>query len=88
MEEVPGQAGKARGGSAPVREEQQGLRLGTKVIRAVALQKVSLPYLPPCQPKRGALLETEFASSTAGCGSRGRSQGLEKTGDGCHTARS
>lgn len=47
-----------------------GPRLGTRVIRGVPLQKASLPYRSLCQLKRDALLETELASSIAGCFSR------------------
>lgn len=46
-----------------------------------------LPQLPPCQvwSKREALLETELASSTAGCFRR--SQGPEEIRKECYTAR-
>lgn len=68
----------------------EGAQIGNKGYRA--LQKASLPCLPPCQlwGKREALWETELASSTAGCLSRkrGRSQGPEKIRNGCNTPRS
>lgn len=49
LEEVPGQAGMAHGDYATTWEEQQEPRLGIRVSRDVALQKATLPLLPPCQ---------------------------------------
>lgn len=69
-----------RGHCTHVRETA-GAQIGKKGSRGVALQKAV------CQvwSKREALLETELASSTAGCFRR--SQGPEEIRKECYTAR-
>lgn len=67
--------------------ETAGAQTGNKGEQGCGPAESGLPHLPPCQVwrKREALVETELASSTAGCFSR--SQGPEKIRKECYTAR-
>lgn len=91
LEEVPGQVGMAHGGTAPTWEEQQEPRLGTRVSRGVALQKVlchvSLPARFGARERRYWRQSWQAPQLAASAGGRGESRGPEKIRDECYIAR-